>query len=138
ESTFADSLKQRVVAASASDTVYTRAFDIAQRIPWPEQYGGRALRNEFSERWAGDRAGLEAAVAADDSVTEQILDARRTGDTSIAPVYAGQAAGLVDRLETVAEIMADLGRYRDHLAAAANASKIPDPVHPPGFEPGTH
>lgn len=140
ESTFADALKRRVVAASASDTVYTRAFDVAQRIPWPEQYGGRALRNEFSERWAADVDGLRDAVDADDALTTEILEARRTGDTRIAPVYAGQAAGLVTELETVAEIMADLDRYRDHLSAAAarHAEKNSPLVHPPGFEPGTH
>lgn len=118
ESMFADSLKERVVAASASDTVYTRAFDVAQRIPWPEQYGGRALRNEFSDRWAGDVDALREAVEADDSLNERILDARRTGDTSVAPVYAGEAAGLVPGLETVAEIMADLSRYNEHLVDA--------------------
>lgn len=120
ESTFADELKARVLAAGTGDTVYTRAFDVAQRIPWPEQFGGRALRNEFSDHWTDDVDALRDAVAADDALTTEILDARRTGDTRIAPVYAGQAAGLVDRLETAADIMADLAAYRDYLAAAAS------------------
>lgn len=118
ESTFADALKRRVLDSSLGDTVYTRAFDIAQRVPWPEQYGGRALRNEFSDRWAGDLDALREAVDADEALTAEILDARRTGDTRVAPVYAGEAVGLVDRLESVDEIMADLARFREHLAAA--------------------
>lgn len=118
ESLFADPLKQRVLAAGLGDTVYTRAFDIAQGLPWPEQFGGRALRNDFTERWVDDVDGLRDAVESDPTLTERMLDARRAGDTSIAPVYAGESAGLVSRLETAAEIMADLAGYREHLENA--------------------
>ncbi|MBX3094291.1 MAG: nitronate monooxygenase [Cryobacterium sp.] len=124
ESLFADPLKRRMLAASLGDTVYTRAFDIAQRVPWPEQYGGRALRNEFTDRWADDVGGLRSALASDDDLTVRMLEARRAGDTTTAPVYAGQAVGLVSELESVADIMAELARFREHLAVARDRSAL--------------
>lgn len=120
ESISAGSLKQRIAAASPDDTVYTRAFDIAQRIPWPAGFGGRALRNRFSDDWAERIDALESEVAASDALTERMLAARASGDTGIAPVYAGQSAGLTDRIETAAEIITDLARFRMLLAAAAS------------------
>lgn len=121
ESLSADTLKQRIAAAVVDDTVYTRAFDVAQRIPWPRQFGGRALRNEFSERWADDLGALGAAVGGSDELTEAMMAARASGDTALAPVYAGQSAGLTDRVETAAEIVADLARFRMHLRAAGGS-----------------
>lgn len=111
--------KEAIAAAGVGDTVYTRAFDIAQRIPWPREFGGRALRNEFSARWAGDEDQLEREVAKDPSITAGIEGARAKGDTALAPVYAGQSAGMTSGGETAAEIVADLARFRTHLRAAS-------------------
>ncbi len=118
ESEAADTVKQAIIERDASDTVYTRAFDVAQRFSWPAVYGGRALANDFSHEWA-DRVGdLERAVAGDDDITNLVNGARASGDTSIAPVYAGQSAGLVSGPRTAAEVMADLAGFRHHLAEA--------------------
>ena len=42
-----------LLTAADTDTVYGRVFDVGQRLGWPRQYGGRALRNGFFERWVG-------------------------------------------------------------------------------------
>lgn len=112
-------VKEAIGRASIDDTVYTRAFDIAQQIPWPRQYGGRALRNGFSERWAERTGELEAAVETDHEITDAVEAARTNADLDTAPVYAGQSAGLSGAGESAAAIMADLAGFRTHLAAAA-------------------
>ncbi|MFL4475589.1 NAD(P)H-dependent flavin oxidoreductase [Paeniglutamicibacter sp. MACA_103] len=119
ESMSHQNIKAAIGAADIDDTVYTRAFDIAQRIDWPVQYGGRALRNEFSDTWAEDIEALAAAVGADDTLTKQVDDARAKGDTSLAPIYAGQSAGLSAAGQSAAEIVADLAGFRSVLEQAA-------------------
>ena len=118
ESAVAGPLREAMVRADAADTVYTRAFDVAQRYSWPEVYGGRALANDFTQEWGDRIQELEAAVASSEEVTEEIAAGREAGDPTVAPVYAGQSVGLVDRERTVAEVMAELATYREHLAAA--------------------
>lgn len=112
-------LKDAIADAGLDDTVFTRAFDIAQGIPWPAEYGGRALRNAFSDRWAADPEGLSAAVAADAAVSESVNAARREADVSTAPVYAGQSAARSTGHESAADIVAELSGFRDHLFATA-------------------
>ncbi|TLK57281.1 nitronate monooxygenase [Glutamicibacter sp. V16R2B1] len=109
--------KDAVNAAGLDDTVYTRAFDIAQQLPWAPEFGGRALANEFSRRWAGDLSGLEER--ADAALRERMKQARADADPQIAPVYAGQAAAFSIRVQPAAQIMEELCGFRELLADAA-------------------
>lgn len=95
--------RQRVL--EADNTVYSRVFDVAQGLGWPERYGGRSLPNAFTDRWAG----REAELADDQAARQQLVDARAAGDFDIAYIYAGQAVGLVTRERPAAEVTADLG-----------------------------
>jgi nitronate monooxygenase len=119
ESDAGDAVKRAVVEADSADTVYTRAFDIAQRTPWPSEYGGRALANEFSDAWADRIPDLQAAVDADDALTTSMNAARRSDDVSMAPVYAGQSVGLVRGVQTAAEVVAALAGYAELLQSAS-------------------
>ena len=116
ESLFRPELKEAVIAADTDQTVYTRAFDIAQRFDWPTRYGGRALVNTFTTSWADRTDALQAAVT--DELTAKIKQARVDADLSLAPVYAGESAGLVDRARTAAQVLADFAPFRDYLRAA--------------------
>jgi len=118
ESDFPEPVKRAIIARDAADTVYTRAFDVAQRFGWPKVYGGRALANDFSDEWAERVDSLERAVASGDQITAAMADARLTGDIRTAPVYAGQSAGLVHGPRTAAEVMAELSGFRRHLVEA--------------------
>ncbi len=104
--------RARVLAARETDTVYTRIFDIALRIPWPPEYGGRALANDFSRRWAG----REGELAADDgSAGAELSAARKRGDYDIAYQYAGQGVGLVSEERPAAELVAGLAAGAEQL-----------------------
>ncbi|GAB11670.1 putative oxidoreductase [Gordonia araii NBRC 100433] len=116
ESLFRPELKEAVIEADTDQTVYTRAFDIAQRFDWPTIYGGRALANAFTDEWAERTDALETAVTED--FTARMKQARVDADVSLAPVYAGESAGLVDRPRTAAEVLAAFEPFREHLRSA--------------------
>lgn len=97
--------------AREADTVYTRAFDVALGLGWPPGYGGRALANEFSRRWAGREDELAAARGA----REELSAARKRGDYDIAYQYAGQGVGLVREERPAAEVVAGLAAGAERL-----------------------
>jgi nitronate monooxygenase len=107
--------RQRVLAASETETAYGRVFDVAQRLGWPPEYGGRALRNAFFDRWVGH----EVELAADDDARAELEAARRGGDLDTAYVYAGQSVGLVHRAGPAADVVAELATAADLLRHAA-------------------
>ncbi|MCA0145762.1 nitronate monooxygenase family protein [Blastococcus sp. LR1] len=96
--------RARVRAAAGEDTVLTRAFDVAQRLAWPERWPGRALENEFSRAWHG----REDELAHDDVASQRVVDARRSGDLEQAPVYAGEAVGLVTAERSATDVVRTL------------------------------
>jgi nitronate monooxygenase len=94
--------KARLVAASGEDTLRTTIFDTARGIPWPRDFTGRALRNEFTSRWHGAEGALEAAQAKE---MARYHAAAAIGDFDTAVIFCGEAAGLVDRVEPAAAIL---------------------------------
>jgi len=103
ETTISPAATGRVLAAGETDTVYGRVFDVAQRLAWPPEYGGRALRNAFFERWAG----REEELAAQEEAKATLDAARERDDFDTACLYAGQAVGLVHRRRPAAEVVAE-------------------------------
>lgn len=99
--------RDRVRAATGDETVLTRAFDVAEGIDWPERWPGRALANDFSRVWHG----READLVEDEAARRLVVEGRRTGDPATAPLYAGEAVGLVtaerSATDVVREITAD-------------------------------
>ena len=96
--------RARVRAAGGEDTVLTRAFDVAQGLAWPERWPGRALVNEFSRTWHGREDDLRR----DEAASQRVVDARRTDDLEHAPVYAGEAVGLVTVERSAADVVREL------------------------------
>ena len=107
--------RERLLEAGGEDTAYGRVFDVGQRLGWPPEYGGRALRNAYFDRWEG----REDELARDDAAAEELAAARGRGDLDVAYVYAGQGAGLLRRERTVAEVVSDLSAAEDLLRRAA-------------------
>lgn len=109
-----ENVKQVVRASGMDDTTYTRAFDIAQQLAWPAQFGGRALRNEFSASHE-DLSSWDAT----EELREKMVAARAEAAVDIAPVYAGQAVEFVTAPQSAEEIIAELAGFRAVLDAAA-------------------
>lgn len=95
-------LKQRVVQSQASDTVRTRAFDQIRGIEWPEHYSGRALANQFTERWLGREHLLSAAAT---SVAYDYATALRDDNLDVRAIWAGEAVDLVSDIAPAAVLV---------------------------------
>jgi nitronate monooxygenase len=104
-------LPAQVLDASADDSVWTTAIDIAQgqgRSYWPRGIGARSIRTPWLDRWAGHEDEL-AALLADDR------DADHAEGSDPTPAYAGPVAGMVTRHEPAGDIV------RSVVAEAADA-----------------
>lgn len=121
ESMIAEPVKARIAAAGADDTVYTRAFDIAQQLNWPPHYGGRALANTFTDEWAGRDDDLAQRVESDAGLAHRMRQARQDADADVAPVYAGQGVGMTGAGQSAQDIVQDLAGYRRVLEQARAA-----------------
>jgi len=110
-------LKAALVTSDGGDTLYDEIFDDACGLAWPRRVTGRALRNRFSAEWEGRRDALRAHVA-----TQPLFGfyAELAGDDTTAINWAGESAGLVDRVRPAAEIVRDLVADAErHLRAVA-------------------
>jgi nitronate monooxygenase len=103
--------RARLLAADETSTAYGRVFDVAQRLSWPEEYGGRALRNEYFDRWA-DRLD---ELSAEHEAARQLAEARAAEDYDTAYVYAGQGVGLLHEERSVGDVLTDLARAEELL-----------------------
>jgi nitronate monooxygenase len=138
EATSSPAARRVMARAGATGTVYGRVFDIAQRLAWPPEYGGRALVNDFTREWLGRETDLAAAVSVDRAVpaaggdgapdaggkpdvTTAMARARAEGDVSMAPVYCGQGVGRIRVDVPAAEVVAEFARAADLLRASARA-----------------
>jgi nitronate monooxygenase len=108
--------QERIVASDETQTIKTHVYDRLQEKPWPEEFGGRALRNPFAEKWDGH----EDALMSTPQAVAEFKDARTARDYTRAHIYAGQSVGMVDRVEGAAEIVTRLADdAARHLAACA-------------------
>jgi nitronate monooxygenase len=111
--------RARLRDAQDTDTAYGRVFDIAQRLGWPPEFGGRALRNAFFDRWVGH----EGDLATDEAAERELAAARSAGDYDAAYVYAGQGAALLGAERPAAEVVAEFGRAEELLVRAAERAR---------------
>ncbi len=103
--------RERIVQAQETDTILTRAFDVAQGLAWPPQYPGRALRNRFTDEW---HAHIDALPQANEA-RRQLSEAVANKNYDLAYIYAGQAVGLVTRQQSAGDIIRHLGEGAERL-----------------------
>ena len=107
--------RERLLAAAETDTAYGRVFDVGQRLAWPPQYGGRALRNAFFDRWAG----REDELAGDEVAAAELRAARERSDFDTTCVYAGQGVALLRAERAAVDILGELAGAQGLLDRAA-------------------
>ncbi|MGP6159573.1 MAG: NAD(P)H-dependent flavin oxidoreductase [Vulcanimicrobiaceae bacterium] len=96
-----DAARARLVESDETQTVLTKVFDRIQHKPWPGEFLGRALRNEFIERWQGHEDEMLATPAAE----RDYIAAKTAQDYRVANIYAGQSAGMVSALDDAGSIV---------------------------------
>jgi nitronate monooxygenase len=107
-----DGSRRALIAARATDTAVTRAFDVAQARPWPARFPSRVLTNDFVERWTGNEDALDPQ-ACDELAASIAADDRR-----VAPVDAGQGVGMIRDDASVAEVIDEMCSGAERLLAA--------------------
>jgi nitronate monooxygenase len=111
--------KERIVAATGSETRRTRVFDVVREHAWHRPYTGRALRNPFMERWDGREDDLAAAL---DEEIPAFQAAVRDGDTDTAVVWAGEGIDLISDVAPAGELVRRIGA--ETVARLRHASEL--------------
>jgi nitronate monooxygenase len=101
ESLWDDAMKSRVLTSGGDQTAQTRVFDIVRGAPWPAQYPGRALKNDFYQRWHGNEEQLQAGR----TEAEKSYLATKPDDFSARVIWAGEGVDLVKDLLPAAELI---------------------------------
>jgi nitronate monooxygenase len=117
ESRTADAARARIIASDETQTIYTSVYDRVQGKPWPKEFGGRALRNAFVERWHEH----EDEMLASPQALAEFREAKGTGDYTRAHIYAGQSVGAIHAIESAAEIVARFERDAEARLIACRA-----------------
>jgi nitronate monooxygenase len=108
--------KARIVAASGEDTVRTSVFDTVRGYRWPDGITGRALRNDFTDRWHGREHELAAGL---DNETARYRAAAERGEVETAAVFTGEGADLINDLPPACEIVTCLVAEAERALTAA-------------------
>jgi nitronate monooxygenase len=117
ESLTSPAARARLIAATDTDTVYGRVFDVGARAGWPREFGERALRNAFYDRWVGH----EDELAEDSAVAGQLAVAGKAEDFDTAKLDAGQGVVLLRGEVSAADVVAELSMAKEHLQRAARS-----------------
>lgn len=112
--------RELLLSAADTDTAYGRVFDVGQRLSWPPEYGGRALRNAFFDRWVG----REDELGNDDAAAAELKAARDADDFDVASVYAGQGVALLRAERRAADVLADFSGAGVLLDRAARRRSV--------------
>ena len=102
ESAKADWEKEAIVAASADDTILTKAYDLARGSEFPRDVGDRVLHNAFTSEWHGRD---DEVIANSNDLKERLDVAAKAGDLGVVAVRVGSAAGLISKVEPAGEIL---------------------------------
>lgn len=119
--------KAALVASDGDNTVQDQITDIAIGMTWPTGIAGRVMTNRFTDEWLGRANELRAAVAAISEPFGWTARNNQAPDTVLN--WAGESAGLVDRVRPAAEIVAEAVIEAEALLAevARSVLTISDP-----------
>lgn len=87
-----EAARSKVLRAKENETVLTSVFDIVQEAKWPRQYPGRALVNDFTDKWSKREDELRESLP---EAQAEFTAARARDDYTTHYIYAGQSVGLV-------------------------------------------
>jgi nitronate monooxygenase len=103
--------RARLRATGGSGTAYGRVFDVGQRLSWPAEYGGRAVRNAYFDRWV---VRLDE-LASDEDAARELAEAALAEDYDVAALYVGQGVGLLREQRPASDVLADFARAEELL-----------------------
>jgi nitronate monooxygenase len=101
ESLWDRGMKEKAVASGGDQTAQTRVFDIVRDAAWPAIYPGRALRNDFFDRWHGKEDALHGQQK---QVEAEYLASPAT-DLGQRVVWAGESVDLVHDIPSAHDVI---------------------------------
>ena len=102
EAPVTEAYKQVLVGSDGHDTMLSEVPDLLAGDMWPGAHG-RVVRNRLVEMWTRREGQLRARRQ---ELFRDAVAARGAGDTDRSVVWAGQSAGLIDRIEPAGDIVA--------------------------------
>jgi NAD(P)H-dependent flavin oxidoreductase YrpB (nitropropane dioxygenase family) len=93
--------KTAIVAAGPGETIHTGAFDLLWGHLWPGAEV-RAIRNRFTDEWAGREAALAVQREA---VQQAVWQAEREDDPGLFALMAGSGVGAIRDLRPAGEVV---------------------------------
>lgn len=120
EADVTDTARTRIAEANETATILTSVFDRANRLGWPPQFPGRALRNRFADEWHG----REEELLADPNELARFREGAERKNYDVTSIYAGQAIGLVSQPRTVFELLQSLGDGAEQLLRRKTAELL--------------
>ena len=107
-----------LIAASGDQTIRTTVADIARQIAWPAGYTARVCRNGFVQHWHGREESLKQNLP---EVSAKYPSAFAQGDQEHAAVWFGEAAGLIQEVESAADIVTAIAAEAAELLSESPA-----------------
>jgi NAD(P)H-dependent flavin oxidoreductase YrpB (nitropropane dioxygenase family) len=101
ESPWPPSYKRAILDSDGHDTELTEIPDIANGVVWPDAFE-RTRRNQLIAEWAGRENELRRRR---DEVAAEIARARREDDAEHGELSFGQSAGLIDGVDSCADVV---------------------------------
>lgn len=96
--------REKILAATADDTIFTDVFDIVDGMKWPAGISGRSITTPFAAQWHGHEADLaahRAEILAESTAPNEAPERAQSA-------YAGQSAGLIHEVMPAAAILRDI------------------------------
>ncbi len=102
ESLGSNEQKQRILTATADETVRTRVYDYARGYNWPKPYTGRALKTAFYEKWH-QCPDMFNAISEEEQAAYAL--AAKQNNFDIAGIFVGEGVGRITDIPGVAQLM---------------------------------
>jgi NAD(P)H-dependent flavin oxidoreductase YrpB (nitropropane dioxygenase family) len=122
EAPIPDTFKRAIVASDGHDTELTTIPDIISGRLWPGALP-RTWRNTVIRQWAGREWELRQRRAA---VRSDVLAASEAGDADHALLWFGQDAGLIDAVQSAADVVHSMVREAADVIAGRLRQMVTD------------
>lgn len=116
--------KAAILAAAAGDTAHTAAFDQLWGQPWPGAQV-RAIKNRFTDEWAGRETAL---LAQREAIQKAVWQAERNDDPSLFALMAGSGVGAIEELLPAGEIVRLIVAQTEAIITRLTGYMAPQPV----------
>ncbi len=103
---------QAIIESNGDETIRTTAPDIARQIQWPRGFTARVRQNTFTRRWHGREDLLKQNLGEE---SPKYQKAFTDGDSENTGVWFGEAAGMIDTIESAEDIILQIAKEASQL-----------------------